>query len=94
MRDPSTCERECICCVPNATQCATLLNRSFLYIFIFNFFYNIVTYFLQKQGVGMYFVFLFFPKKTNSISYKILQMRVLYTNPCIDTIVPSYVDAH
>ena len=34
-----------------------------------------------------------FPKKTHSISYKILQMRVLYTNPCRDVIVPSYVDA-
>ena len=36
----------------------------------------------------------FFQRKTPSISYKILQMRVLYTNPCRDTIVPSYVDAH
>ena len=32
--------------------------------------------------------------KAPSISYKILHMRVLYTNPCRDTIVPSYVDAH
>ena len=29
-----------------------------------------------------------------SISYKILQIRVLYTNPYRDVIVPSYVDAH
>ena len=36
----------------------------------------------------------FFPKKTHSISYKILEMTVLYTNPCRDAIVPSYVDAH
>ena len=36
----------------------------------------------------------YFPQKTLSISYKILQMRVLYTNPYRDTIVPSYVDAH
>ena len=36
----------------------------------------------------------FFPKKTPSISYKILQMRLLYTNPYRDAIVPSYVDAH
>ena len=35
-----------------------------------------------------------FPKKTPSISYKILQMRLLCTNPCRDAIVPSYVDAH
>ena len=36
----------------------------------------------------------FFNNKTPSISYTILQMRVLYTNPCRDVIVPSYVDAH
>ena len=35
-----------------------------------------------------------FAKKLRSISYKILQLRVLYTNPCRDAIVPSYVDAH
>ena len=38
--------------------------------------------------------FVFFSKKTPSISYKILQMRLAYTNPCRDTIGPSYVDAH
>ena len=38
--------------------------------------------------------FLFFSKNTPSISYKILQMRVLYTNPCRDAIFPYYVDAH
>ena len=43
---------------------------------------------------GKHFYSFFFSKKTPSISYKILQMRVLYTNPCRDTIVPSYVDAH
>ena len=36
----------------------------------------------------------FFQKKTPSTSYKLLHMRVLYANPCRDTIVPSYVDAH
>ena len=33
-------------------------------------------------------LFFFSKKKTPSISYKILQMRVLYTNPCRDAIVP------
>ena len=36
----------------------------------------------------------FLQKKTPSISYKIIQMGVLYTNPYRDAIVPSYVDAH
>ena len=38
--------------------------------------------------------FFFSQKNPHSISYKILQMRVLYTKPYMDTIVPSYVDAH
>ena len=38
--------------------------------------------------------FFFFPKKTPSITYKILRMRLLCTNPCRDAIVLSYVDAH
>ena len=36
----------------------------------------------------------FFQNKTLSIGYKILHMRLLYTNPCRDAIVPSYVDVH
>ena len=36
----------------------------------------------------------FSKNKTPFISYKNLEMRVLYTNPCRDKIVPSYVDAH
>ena len=43
---------------------------------------------------GKHFYSFFFSKKTPSISYKILQMRVLYTNPCRDAIIPSYVDPH
>ena len=42
----------------------------------------------------LFFFLFFFPQKTPSISYKILQMRVLYTNPCREAIVPFYVDAH
>ena len=42
----------------------------------------------------IFIYFIFFPKKTPSISYKNLHMRVLYINPCRDVIVPSYVDAH
>ena len=35
-----------------------------------------------------------FFQKITPISYKILQMRLLFTNPCRDAIVTSYVDAH
>ena len=38
---------------------------------------------------------LFFPqKKLITLVIKILQMRLLYTNPCGDAIGPSYMDAH
>ena len=40
------------------------------------------------------FILFFFPKKTPSISYKLLQMRLVCTNPWRDAIVPSYVEAH
>ena len=35
-----------------------------------------------------------FFQKITPISYKILQMRLLFPNPCRDAIVTSYVDAH
>ena len=40
------------------------------------------------------FFLVFPPQKTSSISYKILQMRMLYTNPRRDAVVPSYIEAH
>ena len=49
--------------------------------------------YLTLYYTHIYFFFSF-SRKTHSISYKILQMRLLCTNPCRDAIVPSYVDAH
>ena len=49
----------------------------------------------QKEIIHIVIIYLFiFQKKTPSISYKILQMRLVCTNPWRDAIVPSYVDAH
>ena len=45
------------------------------------------------ESSSLFFLFLF-PKKTSSISYKNLQMRLVCTNPCRGAIVPSYMDAH
>ena len=42
----------------------------------------------------IFFFFFVFPKKTTSISYKMLHMRLIYTNPQRNTIGPPYVDAH
>ena len=39
-------------------------------------------------------ILFFFSKKTPSISYKNLQMRLLCSNPCRDAIVPSYVHTY
>ena len=56
---------------------------------------NNVFEYMRNQVSSSYLLFsFFFPKTTLSISYKILQMRVLYTNPCRDMIVPSYVKPH
>ena len=56
---------------------------------------------LTKYNNAWYFgsllghVWMFFSKnKTPSISYKTLQLRMLYTNPRRDLIVTSYVEAH
>ena len=46
------------------------------------------------NGHRILYMFFFSQKKTPSISYKILQIRLVCTNLCRDTIVPSYVDAH
>ena len=46
-----------------------------------------------RAGINL-IMFIYLSKKTSSISYKILPMRVLYTNPCRGAIITSYVDAH
>ena len=48
----------------------------------------------RHSDLFVYVIFIFFSKKTPSISYKILHMRLLYINPCRDVIVRSYVDVH
>ena len=46
-----------------------------------------------KHEWHVLFCFLF-QNKTPSISYKILQLTMLYTNTIREAIVPSYVEAH
>ena len=53
-----------------------------------------LNYFFGRPLYVFFFFLFFFQKKTPSISYKILQMRLVCTDPWRDAIVPSYVEAH